>query len=202
MASSTDARSPGSGSPPVRALGKYRIERVLGAGGMGTVYLAVDSELRRTVALKVLSTDKAANPQLVRRFKSEGQAAARLEHENIVKVFEAGEINGQLFIALEFIDGIDVQELLSKRGRLPVRRSIEIVSQVAAALQHAYERGIVHRDIKPSNLLIRKDGRVKLADMGLARAIDETVEAGITHAGMTVGTVDYISPEQGSDSKR
>lgn len=204
MASSTDAHSSDAQPElaPGRRLGKYRIERALGAGGMGTVFLAVDTELRRTVALKVLTTDRAANPQLVRRFKSEGQAAARLEHENIVKVFEAGEIDGQLYLALEYIDGIDVQQLVSKRGRLPVRRSLEIVTQVAAALQHAYERGIVHRDIKPSNLLIRKDGLVKLADMGLARAIDETIEAGITHAGMTVGTVDYISPEQGSDSKQ
>jgi len=204
MALNADARSSESstGLLSTMRLGKYRIERQLGAGGMGTVFLALDTELRRTVALKVLPKERAANPQLVRRFKSEGQAAARLEHENIVKVFEAGELDGHLYIALEYIDGIDVQELVRKRGMLPVRRSVEIVIQVAAALQHAYERGIVHRDIKPSNLLIRKDGVVKLADMGLARAIDETVESSITHAGMTVGTVDYISPEQGSDSKQ
>ena len=187
---------------PTKRLGKYRIEKRIGAGGMGSVFLAVDTELRRTVALKVLPRERAANPQLVRRFKSEGTAAARLEHENIVRVFDAGEADGYLYIALEYIDGIDVQQLVAKRDRLPVRRSIEIVLQAAAALQHAYERGIVHRDIKPSNLLIRKDGVVKLADMGLARAIDETTEASITHAGMTVGTVDYISPEQGADSKR
>jgi len=209
MASTADARTSetgpsenSSGLLATMRLGKYRIERQLGAGGMGTVFLALDSELRRTVALKVLPKERASNPQLVRRFKSEGQSAARLEHENIVKVFEAGEIDGHLYIALEYIDGVDVQELVRKRGFLPVRRSIEIVRQVAAALQHAFERGIVHRDIKPSNLLIRKDGVVKLADMGLARAIDETIESSITHAGMTVGTVDYISPEQGSDSKQ
>lgn len=204
MALNADARSSESstGLLSTMRLGKYQIQRQLGAGGMGTVFLALDSELRRTVALKVLPKERAANTQLVRRFKSEGQAAARLEHENIVKVFEAGELEGHLYIALEYIDGIDVQELVRKRGMLPVKRSVEIVTQVAAALQHAYERGIVHRDIKPSNLLIRKDGVVKLADMGLARAIDETVESNITHAGMTVGTVDYISPEQGSDSKQ
>ena len=204
MPPNADARSSEAPANPsrTRRLGKYRIEKQIGAGGMGSVFLAVDSELQRTVALKILPKERAANPQLVKRFKSEGAAAARLEHENIVRVFDAGEIDGYLYLALEYVDGIDVQQLVAKRDRLPVRRSVEIVTQVASALQHAYERGIVHRDIKPSNLLIRKDGVVKLADMGLARAIDETTEAGITHAGMTVGTVDYISPEQGADSKR
>lgn len=204
MASNPEARPPGPppGTARPQQLGKYRIEQRLGAGGMGTVFLAVDTELQRTVALKVLPRERAANPQLVRRFKSEGQAAARLEHENIVKVFEAGEIDGHLYLALEYVDGSDVQEIIRKRGTVPVRRSIEIVRQVAAALQHAAERNIVHRDVKPSNFLVRRDGVVKLTDMGLARALDETVETGITHAGMTVGTVDYISPEQGADSKQ
>lgn len=185
----------------LKRLGKYVIQRPLGAGGMGTVFLAVDSELRRTVALKVLPRERAKNPKLVKRFKAEGQAAAKLEDDNIVKVYEAGEIDGFLYIALEYVEGIDVYDLIQKHKFIPVKRSIDIVRQVAQALQHAHEKGIVHRDIKPSNLMIRRDGLIKLADLGLARAIDETADASITQAGMTVGTVDYMSPEQARDSK-
>ena len=185
----------------LKKLGKYLIQRRLGAGGMGTVFLALDNDLQRTVALKVLPRERAANPKLVQRFKSEGQSAARLEDDNIVKIYESGEIDGLLYIALEYVDGTDVQDLVQKRKYLPVKRSIDIVKQVTLALQHAHEKGIVHRDIKPSNLMIRKDGLVKLADLGLARVIDDTTDTNITQPGMTVGTVDYMSPEQGRDSK-
>jgi eukaryotic-like serine/threonine-protein kinase len=185
----------------LQRLGKYRIEKRIGAGGMGTVFLAVDTDLNRTVALKVLPKDRAANPVLVRRFKAEGQAAAQMEHPNIVRVFEAGEADGFLYMALEYVEGIDVYELVERRGVIPVKRSTDIIRQTALALQHAYEKGIVHRDIKPSNLLIKRDGSVKLADMGLARSVDETLETNITRAGTTVGTVDYMSPEQARNSK-
>jgi eukaryotic-like serine/threonine-protein kinase len=185
----------------LQRLGKYRIEKRIGAGGMGTVFLAVDTDLNRTVALKVLPKDRAANPVLVRRFKAEGQAAAQMEHPNIVRVFEAGEADGFLYMALEYVEGIDVYELVERRGVIPVKRSTDIIRQTALALQHAHEKGIVHRDIKPSNLLIKRDGSVKLADMGLARSVDETLETNITRAGTTVGTVDYMSPEQARNSK-
>jgi len=185
----------------LKQLGKYRIERRIGAGGMGTVFLAVDRDLNRTVALKVLPKDRAGNPVLVRRFKAEGQAAAHMEHPNIVRVFEAGEADGFLYMALEYVEGIDVYELVERRGVVPVKRSIDIIRQTTEALQHAYEKGIVHRDIKPSNLLIKRDGSVKLADMGLARSVDDTLETNITRAGTTVGTVDYMSPEQARSSK-
>lgn len=168
---------------------------------MGIVYLASDSELKRTVALKVLSQDRANNPTLVRRFKSEGQAAALLQHKNIVSVYEAGEADGYLFLALEYVDGIDLLEWVNRRGSVSVKRSIEIIRQTAEALQHAYERNIVHRDIKPSNLMITRDGTVKLTDMGLARSIDESLDTTITRDGTTVGTVDYMAPEQASNSK-
>ncbi len=204
MATNAEAQSgttaPAESQP--KQLGKYVIQRRLGAGGMGTVYLALDTSLNRTVALKVLPRDRASNQQLVKRFNSEGQSAAKLEHDHIVKVFDSGQIDGHLYLALEYVEGLNVEELVRKRGTLPVRRTIEIVKQVAAALQHAYERNIVHRDIKPSNLLIRQDGLVKLADMGLARVLDETTETSITRDGMTVGTVDFMSPEQASDSKK
>ena len=183
------------------SLGKYELKKSIGSGGMGTVYLAVDTDLKRTVALKILPRERAANKTLVKRFRSEAQAAAQLKHENIVSVYEAGEISGHLYIALEYIEGTDVHKLVEQRGVVPLRRSVEIIRQVVQALVHAHEKGIVHRDIKPSNLLIQRNGVVKLADMGLARSVDDAVETGITRAGMTVGTVDYMAPEQARDSK-
>ena len=155
--------------PELRTLGRYVIDKKLGSGGMGAVYRATDSKLKRVVALKVLPRDKAENPTLVRRFQSEAQAAANLKHENIIGVYDSGEIDGYLYIAMEFVDGIDVGELVLKKGILSAKRSMDIMQQVAMALQHAFEQNIVHRDIKPANLMIDRDGNVKLADMGLAR---------------------------------
>ncbi|WP_373653155.1 protein kinase domain-containing protein [Schlesneria sp. DSM 10557] len=188
-------------TPPLKSLGKYQIERKLGQGGMGTVYLARNTDLKKLVALKVLPRDKAKNPTLVRRFKAEAQAAAQLEHPNIVAVYDTGEADGYLYIAMEYVEGIDLFEQVRRRGTIPVKRSIEIIKQVASALQHAFEHNIVHRDIKPSNLLLRKDGVVKVTDLGLARSIDDTLETNITRAGTTVGTVDYMAPEQARSSK-
>ena len=187
--------------PAMKMLGKYQIEKKIGAGGMGTVYLARDTQLKRVVALKVLPRDKAQNPTLVKRFKAEAQAAAQLRHDNIVAVYDTGEADGYLFIAMEYVEGQDLFEMVQRRGVTPVKRSIEIIKQVAAALQHAYEQNIVHRDIKPSNLLIARNGNVKLTDLGLARSVDDTLETNITRAGTTVGTVDYMSPEQARNSK-
>jgi len=198
--SSSEKQSP-TGLADLKQIGKYTISRRLGAGGMGIVYLAADSELKRTVALKVLSQDRANNPILVRRFKSEGQAAALLQHKNIVSVYEAGQADGYLFLALEYVEGIDLLEWVNQHGPLPVKRSVEIMRQATEALQHAFERNIVHRDIKPSNLMVARDGTVKLTDMGLARSIDETLDTTITRDGTTVGTVDYMAPEQASNSK-
>ena len=193
---------PGGGGPAVQKLGKYELRKKIGAGGMGAVYLALDTQLKRTVALKMLPREKAKNATLVKRFKAEAHAAAQLKHDNIVTIYEAGEADGYLYIALEYVEGTDVFKLLGSRGVLPVKRSIDIVKQVASALDHLHARNIVHRDIKPSNLLIQRSGTVKLTDMGLARSVDDEAETGITRAGMTVGTVDYMSPEQARDSKQ
>lgn len=182
-------------------LGKYLLQKPIGSGGMGTVYLALDPELNRVVALKILPKEKAVNPGLVKRFRQEAQSAAQLKHDNIVAVYDAGKADGYLYIALEYVDGTDVAQLIKQRGSLPIRRSVEIVKQVAHALEHAFRRGIVHRDIKPSNMLIKRDGTVKLADMGLARSVDESLDSGVTRVGTTVGTVDYMAPEQARDSK-
>jgi len=183
------------------SFGRFDINRILGQGGMGVVYLANDPKRDRAIALKVLASEKADNDTLLKRFRSEALATRELKHENIVGVYEAGSIDGQFYIALEFVDGTDVSQLIRSRGRLPVGRSLDITRQVARALTVAHSRNIVHRDIKPSNLLIRADGVVKLTDMGLARSLNDNDQAGITRAGTTVGTVDYISPEQARDSK-
>ncbi len=182
------------------SFGRFRIERLLGQGGMGMVYLAYDPKKDRRVALKVMAREKSANPTLLKRFRSEALATRELKHENIVGVYEAGSFNDQFYIALEYIDGTDVSQLIVARGPLPVHRSLEIIRQTAAALEQAHSQGIVHRDIKPSNILIRRDGVVKLTDMGLARSTDDANQSRITRAGTTVGTVDYIAPEQARDS--
>ncbi len=201
-AKSSKASSDGKKSPrALKTFGRYEIEKVLGQGGMGTVYQARDTKLKRIVALKVLAEDKAKNPILVRRFKSEAEAAAQLKHENLVGVHDSGEAEGLLYIAMEFVDGVDGQDLVLRDGLLEVERSLHLIKQVVQALRHAFEKNIVHRDIKPSNLLITADDHVKLADFGLARSLDETESASITRAGTTVGTVDYMPPEQARDSK-
>jgi serine/threonine protein kinase len=185
----------------VKTLGRYVVDKKLGEGGMGTVYRATDTQLGRIVAIKVLPLEKAKEPRLVKRFRAEAQAAAKLKHKNIVGVYDSGEIDGLLYIAMEYVDGIDVHELVKRKGVLDVRRSRDIVRQLARALQHAYEQNIVHRDIKPANLMIDRDGKVRLADMGLARSMDDSEKSGITRAGTTVGTIDYMSPEQTRDSR-
>lgn len=182
-------------------VGRYRILSRLGSGGMGTVYLAEDETLHRTVALKVLVKTPNTPPNLIRRFHAEAQTAAKLRHPNIVTVFDSGEADGFLFLSLEYIDGPDLEKVIRKKGRLPVERTVEVIRQIARALGHAYELGVVHRDIKPSNILLRRDGTATLTDLGLARAIDESASSNITRAGFTVGTVDYMAPEQARSSK-
>jgi len=193
--------APEKAAAPIKKIGKYELQKKIGAGGMGAVYLALDPTLKRSCALKVLPPDKAKNPTLVRRFKAEAEAAAALRHENIVAVFEADDADGFSYIAMEYVEGTDVAKLVDQRGPVPLKRSIEIIRQVARGLEHAMQRGIVHRDIKPGNLLIRRDGVVKLADLGLARILDENNDTSITRAGTTVGTVDFMAPEQARDSK-
>ncbi|NNJ27749.1 serine/threonine-protein kinase, partial [Alienimonas chondri] len=167
---------------------------------MGVVYLAEDTELGRTVALKVLPKREDMAPNLIARFRSEARAAARLHHPGIVTVFDSGETDKALYIALEYVDGNDVDRLLKTRERLPPRRATDLVRQIGEALVHLHEKGIVHRDIKPSNIMVRRDGSAVLADLGLAIAI-ESSEGGITRAGYTVGTVDYMAPEQAKNSR-
>ncbi len=192
-------------SPPLSPgarLGKYKVLAHVATGGMGTVYKASDEELGRVVALKVLDASMADNPNALERFRREARHAARLTHKNIVTLHEYAQVNGVHFLVLEYVEGIDLYDYIERKGRLAPEESRRILVQAVKALDHAYQQGITHRDIKPSNFLLTRDRdrmRVKLTDMGLARKADEE-EYRVTRAGSTVGTVDYLSPEQARNS--
>ena len=184
-----------------RRLGHFELIEAIGAGGMAAVLKARDLELGRVVALKILPPEAACDPEGVGRFKQEARAAALLDHENIARVYFCGEDQGLQFIAFEFVEGENLRQLIDRRGTLPPDECVRYMIQVAAGLNHANERGVVHRDIKPSNIIITPDGRAKIVDMGLARHLD-AVNGGVTHSGVTLGTFDYISPEQALDPRR
>jgi hypothetical protein len=160
------------------------------------VLRARDTQLERFVALKILPPEMAADPENVARFHQEARAAARLDHETIARVFFCGEDQGLHFIAFEFVEGENLRVLLDRRGRLPAQEALHYMLQVATGLAHAAERGFVHRDLKPSNIIISPNGRAKLVDMGLARNLGPHTDNGLTQSGVTLGTFDYISPEQ------
>src|SRR5207249_3285433 len=168
----------------------------IGVGGMAAVIRARDTQLDRTVALKILPPEMAADLENVRRFHQEARAAAKLDHENIARVFFCGEDQGLHFIAFEFVEGENLRTVIEQRGRIPVPEAILYLLQIATGLAHAAARGVVHRDIKPSNIIISSNGRAKLVDMGLARSLDPHIDDGLTQSGVTLGTFDYISPEQ------
>ncbi len=157
--------------------------------------------LARSVALKILAPEHAADNETVARFQNEAQSAARLDHENIARVYYVGEDRGLHYIVFEFIEGVNVRDLVASRGPLPLGEAISYALQVADALAHASERNVVHRDIKPSNLLITPAGQAKLIDMGLARLRETDSAVDLTASGVTLGTFDYISPEQARDPR-
>lgn len=179
-----------------RHLAHYELIEQIGAGGMAAVLRARDTQLDRFVALKILPPDLAQDQENIKRFHQEARAAARLDHENIARVFFCGEDQNLHFIAFEFVEGENLRAILERRGRLPVSEALTYMIQITAGLRHASERGVVHRDIKPSNIIITPDGRAKLVDMGLARSLEPQHDQGLTHSGVTLGTFDYISPEQ------
>ena len=181
-------------------LGHFRLEKFVGGGGMGSVFRGTDMRLGRTVAIKVLSRDRT-EPETLRRFQNEAQSAARLDHKNIARVYYVGEDQGLHFIVFEYIEGVNIRDLVEKNGPLPLGEAISYLLQVAEALEHASQRHVVHRDIKPSNILVTADGRAKLVDMGLARLRMESDREDLTASGVTLGTFDYISPEQARDPR-
>ncbi len=186
---------PGRNDLTGRQLGNYRVLRRLGRGGMADVYLAEQITLGRLVAMKVLREDLAADLGYVQRFELEAKAAAALEHENIVRIYEVGQDQGLHYIAQEYIQGWNLREYMVRRGPPPVPMAISVLRQVALALHQAARKGIVHRDIKPENILLTQEGKVKVADFGLAR-FPLATSTQLTQTGMALGTPLYMSPEQ------
>ena len=180
-------------------LGNYKLVRKIAQGGMGVIYEAVQINLDRKVALKVLTPELATRPEFLQRFEREAKSAAALNHPNIVAVHDFGEADGRRFIIMEFIDGENLSEYISKRGKIPVENALAIVEQAAHALKAAAEKSIIHRDIKPSNLMLTRDGRVKVADMGLAKILTQDSE--LTMSSVSIGSPHFIAPEQAGDSK-
>jgi serine/threonine-protein kinase len=172
--------------------GRYKVIRKLGAGGMANVYLAEDQELGRRVAIKILNDRHANDEQFVERFRREAKNAAALSHPNVVSIYDRGDAEGTYYIAMEFLDGRSLKELIVSRGPAPVNVAVEYARQILSALRFAHRHGIVHRDIKPHNALVDSEGRVKVTDFGIARA----GASQMTEAGSIVGTAQYLSPEQ------
>src|SRR5438309_5224354 len=180
-----------------KTLGDFRLLRRLGQGGMGQVYLAEQISLKRKVAIKIMRPDVAVNATSYLRFRAEAEAIARITHANIVGVYALAEEAGLHYMALEYVEGRNLREHLIKKGPPDVPLALSIMRQVAAALQHASELGIVHRDIKPENILLTRRGEVKVADFGLSRVLaGEGVPVSLTQSGVTMGTPLYMSPEQ------
>ena len=183
-------------------IGKYEVLSHIATGGMGAVYKARDTETGLDVALKVLSPELAAKPAMLERFRREAKHALKLRHKNIVTLYEFGEAQNIYFLVMELVDGIDLFEYLTRQGPLDPVEALKIIRQACRALDHAYQQGVVHRDIKPSNFLVSRQGErllVKLTDFGLAREASND-EFRVTRAGTTIGTLDYMSPEQARDS--
>ena len=181
-------------STPLVSGGRYRLERPLGHGGMATVYLARDEELDRPVAVKLLAETLAGEAAFRTRFLREAKLAARLSHPNVVSVYDVGEaVDGRPYIVMEHVEGETLADLLAKRGRLPVAEAVGLALQACDGLAHAHAAGLVHRDVKPQNLLRRRDGTLKIADFGIARAAETTA---LTQPGTVLGTAAYLSPEQ------
>ncbi len=170
----------------------YRIESVVGRGGMGVVYRATDLRLERPVALKLVAPELAEDELFRRRFLKEPRLAASLDHPNVVPIYEAGEHDGQLYLAMRFVDGSDMRTLLRREGGLATERALDVLGQVAGALDAAHRRGLVHRDVKPANVLVDEDGHAYLTDFGVTKQLGGNT----TETGQIVGTLDYVAPEQ------
>ncbi len=160
---------------------------------MATVYLALDVRLDRTVAIKVMHRGLAEDPSFVRRFIGEAKSVASLSHPNVVQVFDQGTDGDVVYLSMEYVPGRTLRDVLRDRGRLPAREALEVMIPVLAALGAAHQAGLVHRDVKPENVLLAHDGRVKVVDFGLARAVEATNQ---TRTGVMIGTIGYMSPEQ------
>jgi len=184
-----------SGGRPAQQIPGYQILNKCGAGAMAVVYRAKQLSLNRTVAIKVLPRRLSKNAEFVERFYREGRAAAQLNHPNIVQAIDVGEANGYHYFVMEYVEGCTVYDELAQGKVYSEAEAVDIITQVARALQHAHERGFIHRDVKPKNIMLTKERVAKLADMGLAREATD-VQAALAEAGRAYGTPYYIAPEQ------
>src|SRR5271165_3166542 len=173
-------------------IGKYDVVEVLGEGGMGAVYKAIDPRIGRTVAIKVIKGDFAEDPELRKRFDTEARAVGNLQHPNIVVVYEFGEEHGSPYLVMQYLDGTPLNEVIAQRQSLPIIQKLDIIIGVLRALDYAHEHGVIHRDVKPANVHLLKDGSVKLLDFGIAREGN----LGQTKSGQVMGTMSYMPPEQ------
>ncbi len=180
-------------------LGPYFLLDLLGEGGMGRVFKARHTRLARDVALKVIRKEKLSKPAVIQRFHQEIRAAAQLSHPNVVMAFDADEVDGVHYFAMEYVEGSDLTKVVRDHGPIPIPQGCDYIRQAAIGLQHAHERGLVHRDVKPSNLLLTPKGQVKILDLGLAMLNNDPAGDDInrvTHAGLVLGTPDFLAPEQ------
>jgi serine/threonine protein kinase/tetratricopeptide (TPR) repeat protein len=173
--------------------GRFEILEVLGEGGMGTVYKALDREVDHFVALKLIRPEMAVHPAILARFKQELLTARQVTHRNVIRIHDLSEVDGVKFITMEFVEGCDLRKLLLDNGKLPPERAVEIIRQVCLALDAAHSAGVIHRDLKPQNIMQDKQGRILVMDFGLARSLESD---GMTQTGALLGTIEYMSPEQ------
>src|SRR5215210_829814 len=183
--------------PRISSIGKYRIIELVGEGAMGVVYRAQDSVLERTVAIKVMNESIARQEDLRKRFLHEAQAAGSLQHPNVVCIYDLGEVDGHLFIAMEFVQGVDLERLIELGEPLSLQARLDIIIDVLTGLAYAHKRGIVHRDIKPANIRVGDDGRAKIMDFGVAHLASSSM----TSTGSILGTPSYMAPEQITEGK-
>ena len=194
VSSAPDAWSAGGLQPGTVLGNRYEIMQALGEGGMGAVYKARDRELDRLVALKVIRPDLARNPAIIQRFKQELILARQVTHRNVIRIFDLGEAGGIKFITMEFIEGKDLHSLLLEHKKFSPEEATEIIRQVCLALDCAHSEGVIHRDLKPQNIMRDAQGRIVVMDFGLARSLQSD---GMTQTGALIGTMEYMSPEQG-----
>jgi serine/threonine protein kinase len=180
----------------LKSLGRYQIQGVLGKGAMGTVYLGIDPAINRPLALKTIRLDFVSDPEelaeLKERLHREGQAAGKLSHPNIVTIYDVGSEGSLQYIAMEYLQGQTLEDMIKKKTRFNYRIIAQMISQICSALQYAHDQGIVHRDVKPANIMVLSDYRIKVMDFGIARVDSNSM----TKTGIAMGTPNYISPEQ------
>jgi serine/threonine-protein kinase len=177
--------------------GRYEVKEILGAGGMGVVYRAFDRELQEPVAIKTLRAEALAGGNVaLERFKQEIRLARRIAHRNVVRTYDLGEVGGTYYLTMEYVEGTSLKQLIASRGKLPVPVTLTIGKQLCRALEVAHAEGVIHRDIKPQNMVVEPSGFLKVMDFGIARLANPPKGKGLTEAGMSIGTPDYMSPEQ------